>query len=430
MSRQLHRLSAKAVEQQKKLGYFADGGGLYLQVSPTRSKSWIFRFTLHGKQREMGLGSIGSVGLAEARRRASECRSLLMDDIDPIAARQAVKAREALKLAKAISFDRCAEAYVESQKAGWRNAKHTAQWISTLNTYASPIIGAVPVDNVDTGLVLKVLEPIWTTKAETASRLRGRIESVLDWAGARGYRTGENPARWRGHLDKLLSAQKRDLLVRHHAALPYTKVGAFIEQLRAQEGTAARALEFAILTAARTGEVIGAQAREFELDTAIWTIPAGRMKASREHRVPLSARALAIVRGQVKLEGDSERRGSGEDYLFPGLKPGAPLSNMAMLALLKRMGRTNLTVHGFRSTFRDWGAEQTAYPNEVLEMALAHAVGDKVEAAYRRGDLFEKRRRLAADWEKWCLRRSSEGKILRIHGARSEVIGVSDLEET
>jgi integrase len=417
MRRPLHKLSAKAVEQQKRTGYFSDGGGLYLQVSPTHSKSWIFRFTLHGKQREMGLGSINAIGLAEARRRAGECRSLLHDGVDPIAVRNAVKAQEALTKAKAISFDRCSEAYVESQKAGWRNAKHTAQWTSTLKTYASPMIGVLPVQDIDTALVLKVLEPIWTKKAETASRLRGRIESVLDWAGARGYRTGQNPARWRGHLDMLLPAQKRDLLVKHHAALPYTKVGTFIEKLRVQEGTAARALEFAILTAARTGEVIGAQKVEFDFDKAIWTIPPGRMKASREHRVPLCARALTIVREQLKSNADAAKLGAAKIYVFPGLKANAPLSNMAMLALLKRMGRDDLTVHGFRSTFRDWGAEQTAYPSELLEMALAHTIGNKVEAAYRRGDLFEKRMKLMKDWEKYC-ERGSVNNVVELNRAR------------
>lgn len=393
MGRQLQRLTAKTVENQKRPGYFADGGGLYLQVSPSRSKSWIFRFTLQGKQREMGLGSLNAVGLAEARRRAGECRGLLTDGVDPILARDSRAAKAALDRAKAISFEACGKGFVESHKSGWKNAKHAAQWTSTLEAYVYPAIGALPVQDVDTGLVLKVLERIWSIKPETATRVRGRVESVLDWASARGYRSGENPARWRGHLDKLLPAIKKESRVQHHAALPYDQLGIFVSQLRVQAGTAARALEFLILCASRTGEVIGAVPAEFDLDKALWVIPAKRMKMGKEHRVPLSARAIDIVRGQVKL---------GDTFVFPGLKAGNPLSNMAMLKLLERMGRKHLTVHGFRSSFRDWGAERTQYPGEVLEMALAHAVGDKVEAAYRRGDLFEKRRRLLEDWAKFC----------------------------
>lgn len=404
MKRHLERLSAKAVANQRKPGYYCDGGGLNLQVSHSRTKSWIFRYTLAGKPREMGLGPEHDRSLAEAREAARECRRLLLAKIDPIEARDAKDAQAALAKARSISFGQCAESYIASHRAGWRSPKHADQWTNTLKTYAEPVIGALPIQDVDTTLVLKVLEPMWAKKPETASRLRGRIESVLDWATARGYRSGDNPARWRGHLDKLLPSLKKKLRVQHHPALPYGEIGAFMETLRAQEGTAARALEFLILTAARTGEVIGAKPGEFDPKKALWTVPAERMKAHKEHRVPLSPRAVTIVREMLEHKGE---------YVFPGGKEKQPLSNMAMLALLERMERDDLTVHGFRSSFRDWTAEQTNYPREVCEMALAHAVGDKVEAAYRRGDLFEKRRRLMLEWAKYCERRAKGGKVLK-----------------
>lgn len=296
-------------------------------------------------------------------------------------------------MAKAVTFEEAAERYIEAHKAGWKNAKHAAQWTTTLKTYAYPLIGESPVQAIDTGLVLKVLEPIWTTKTETANRLRGRIESVLDWARVRGYRERENPARWRGHLEQLLPAPSKVQRVQHHAALPYADLPKFMEALRAQDGVSASALEFAILTVARTGEVIGAKWSEIDLKERVWTIPAERMKAGKEHRVPFSARTLAILKSMKAL-------GSGE-YVFPGLNNKA-LSNMALLMLLRRMGREDITAHGFRSTFRDWAAERTNFPAEVAEMALAHAVGDKVEAAYRRGDLFAKRRELMTAWAKAC----------------------------
>jgi integrase len=284
-----------------------------------------------------------------------------------------------------MTYKDCAERYIEAHRAGWKNAKHAAQWGATLDSYVYPIMGKLPVDSVDTGLVMRALEPIWTEKPETASRVRGRIESILDWATVRGHRQGDNPARWRGHLDNLLPARAKVRRVEHHAALPYGDMGAFMAELRQQPGLAARALEFAILTAARTGEVIGATWAEIDLEARVWTIPASRMKAGREHRMPLSEAAMAILNGLPK----------GGDQPFR-------MSNMAMLKLLQRMGRKDVTTHGFRSTFSDWCAERTNYPSEVREMALAHTVGDKVEAAYRRGDLFEKRRQLAEAWAKFC----------------------------
>jgi integrase len=404
MKRQLLRLSQKGIVNKKTPGYYPDGGGLYLQVGPSGTKSWLFRFALNGKERQMGLGPLHTIRLADARAAAVECRKLLLAKIDPIEARNAKQAGEALDAARSITFNECAAAYIKAHQPGWKNAKHAAQWGTTVDTYCGPVFGALPVQGVDTGLVLKALEPIWTAKHETATRLRGRIESVLDWATARGYRTGDNPARWRGHMDNLLPALKKKLRVKHYAALSFDEMGAFMPALRTQQGIAARALEFLILTAARTGEVIGAMPGEFDLDAALWTIPAGRMKAEKEHRVPLSPRAVAIVY-------EIEKTHAG-DYVFPGGKEGKPLSNMAMLELLKRMGRSDLTVHGFRSTFRDWCSERTNYPREVCEMALAHTVSDQVEAAYRRGDLFDKRRRLMAEWEKHCDTKKQPGKVL------------------
>jgi integrase len=296
---------------------------------------------------------------------------------------------------------------VKAHRAGWRNAKHAYQWEATLAQYAAPVIGALSVQAVDTSLVLKVLEPIWTTKTETAGRLRGRIETVLDWAAVRGFRTGDNPARWRGHLDKLLPAPCKVRKVEHHAALPYAEVGAFMTDLRQREGVAARALEFAILNAARTGETLGAAWSEIDMGARLWTIAGHRMKGGREHRVPLSPAAMALLTLMQKLKID--------DHIFPGMKAGRPMSNMAMLALLRRMGRGDLTAHGFRSSFRDWAAERTNFPSEVAEMALAHAVGDRVEAAYRRGDLFEKRRRLMTAWADFFTKKPAErGKVVAL----------------
>jgi len=375
---------------------YADGAGLYLQVTGDGekhvAKSWIYRFKLRGRAREMGLGSLSTFGLAEARTKAAECRRLAYDGVDPIEARRTERAKTTPHTAKSLTFKECTEQYVAAHRAGWRNAKHAAQWSTTVKTYAEPVIGILPVQGIDTALVMKIIEPLWSKKPETAARLRGRIEAVLDWAAARGYREGENPARWRGHLDKLLPARTKVRKVKHHAALPYDELPDFMTALRAQEGVSARALEFLILTAARTGEVIGALPGEIKDE--VWTVPAGRMKGNKEHRVPLSAQAVAIV-GKMQKE-------HGGTFLFPGGKRDKPLSNMAMLKLLERMGRSDLTAHGFRSTFRDWAAERTSYTSEVVEMALAHAIDSKVEAAYRRGDLFEKRRLLMGEWARFC----------------------------
>jgi integrase len=393
MVRTIGRLNPLAVSRAKRPGLYPDGGGLYLQITKAGAKSWLFRFMLNGRARAMGLGALADVSLADARGQATKCRRQLQDGIDPIEARKAQKAAAKLEAAKAMTFRQAGEVCIAARKAGWKNAKHTDQWTNTLEAYAYPVLGGLPVQQVDTGSVMKVLEPIWAHKPETASRVRGRIETILDWATARGHCQGENPARWKGHLENLLPKRTKIRKVKHYPALPYQEVPAFMADLRTREGVAAKALEFTILTAARTSEVTGARPGELDQDVTTWTVPEGRIKGEKEHRVPLSAPASAIATEILKL---------GGEFLFPGGKAKKPLSNNAMLALLERMGRDDITVHGFRSTFRDWAAEQTAFPNEVAEMALAHVVEDKVEGAYRRGDLFEKRRRLMDTWAQYC----------------------------
>ena len=407
MARETNRLTARTVTSKTASGLYGDGNGLYLQVTPAKTKSWVYRFMMNGRAREMGLGSVADVALAEARQRATEARKLVRSGVDPIEHRKATRATARVS---GLTFKTAAERFIESHKAGWRNEKHAAQWRATLATYVDPVFGDLPVASVDTGMILRALEPIWSDKPETASRVRGRIESILDWAKARGLRGGENPARWRGHLDHLLPARAKVRRVVHHPALPHSEIGAFMAKLRNQNGTAAAALEFAILTATRTSETIGARWSELDPDAALWTIPADRIKAGRAHRVPLSPPALAILKRM-------RREHAASEFVFPGKR--GPLSNMALLAVLKRMGRDDITTHGFRSTFRDWAAETTNYPREVAEAALAHVVGDKVEAAYRRGDLFEKRRRLMAAWAKHCATPLTKGDVVPLRRAKS-----------
>jgi integrase len=406
--RVIGRLTALKVEKAREPGMYPDGGGLYVRVTREGTKQWVLRYMLNRRPRWMGLGPVALYGLHEAREKAREARRLRHEGVDPIDARRAERARQRLEEAKSVTFKQCAEAYINAHRAGWRNDKHAGQWSATLSTYAHPTIGALPVQAIDTALVLKVLEPIWATKPETAGRLRGRLENILDFAKARGYRDGENPARWRGHLDKLLPALSKVRQVEHHAALPYTELPDFLARLREQEGTSARALEVAILTAARTSEILGARWSEVNLREKTWTIPAERMKARREHRVPLSSRALAIL---TELQAARE---SDEAFLFPGGKPGKPLSNMAFLMLLRRMDRTDLTAHGFRATFKTWASERTSFQNEIVEAALAHTIGGKVEQAYRRGDLFDKRQKLMDAWTNFCEQPKSAGKVIRI----------------
>jgi integrase len=401
------RLTALKVAKTRDRGMYADGDGLYLRVTEDATKNWVYRYMLDGRPRWMGLGPLALYGLQEARAKALEARKLRHEGIDPIDMRRAQRAKARLAAAKAVTFEQSAASYIKAHRAGWRNEKHAAQWEATLATYAAPVIGALPVQLVDTALVLKVLEPIWAEKPETASRLRQRIESILDYAKVRGYREGENPARWRGHLDKLLPPISKVRKVEHHAALPYAALPAFLTSLREQEGTSARALEFAILTAARTGEVIGARWSEIDLSGKVWIVPPERMKAGKEHRVPLSERALTILEVSKLARNPMD---VGQQYVFNGARPGLPLSNMAFLMLLRRMERGDLTAHGFRSTFRDWCAELTDFPSEVVEMALAHTVGDKVEAAYRRSDMFDRRRKLMKSWAAFCTTWSGEAQ--------------------
>ena len=377
---------------------YADGGGLYLRVTPEGTKNWVLRYMLDRKPRWMGLGPLALYSLAESRVRALDARRKRHEGIDPIEARRAERARQRLDAAKAVTFRQCAEGYIASHSAAWRNAKHKYQWSATLSAYAYPVIGALPVQAIDTALVVKVLEPIWTVKPETASRVRQRIENILDFAKVRGWRDSENPARWRGHLDKLLPALAKVRKVEHLAALPYTELSAFLAGLHGREAIAARALEFLILTAARTGEVIGARWNEIDLVEKTWTVPASRMKAHREHRVALSPRALAIL-AEIKAARQGE---ASEACVFPSPSPGKSLSNRSLLMLLRRMGRGDLTVHGFRATFKTWASERTSFQNEIIEASLAHVTGGKVEQAYLRGDLFEKRRRLMQQWATFC----------------------------
>jgi integrase len=330
------------------------------------------------------------VTLLEARDHASALHRLIRQGVDPLAAKRRERQEIMAASAKATSFLTAADRYLAAHRSAWRNAKHRQQWENTLKTYAYPVMGSLSVAAIDTAIVMQAIEPLWSTKPETANRLRGRIESILDWATARGYRQGENPARWKGHLANLLPKKSKVRRVEHHAALPYAEIGSFVVELRQQDGIAARALEFAILTAGRTGEVLGARWDELNLTERLWIIPGVRMKAGKEHRVPLSERAIEILEEMATL-----RTG---DYVFPGMRNGKPLSNMALLMTLRRMGRGDLTAHGFRSCFSDWCAEQTNFPAEVREMALAHTIGDKVEAAYRRGDLFQKRQQVMDAW--------------------------------
>ena len=409
--RNSNRLSAMSVARTSEPGRYADGGGLYLQVSQSGdracTRAWLFRFMRNGVARHMGLGSARDVTLSEARDLAAESRRLLRSGADPIEQRHARQLKVKLEAARAKTFRQCAKEYIQAHEGGWKNAKHRAQWKSTLATYAYPAFGDLPVAAVDTDLVLKAIEPIWAAKPETADRVRNRIEAVLDWATAKKLREGENPARWRGHLKKLLPERRKMARVKHHAALPYVEIPAFMTELRTRIGLSARALEFTILTASRTSETVNARWTEIEAAAKLWTIPAERMKTGREHCVPLSMRAIKILE-ELPVEGD---------FVFIGDRANRPLSNMAMLKLLDRMGyRGDLTVHGFRSTFRDWCAERTGYTREAAEMALAHTINNQTEAAYRRGNLFVKRRALMAKWAEYCGMAPTAAKVLAFHG--------------
>ena len=409
------KLSAIEVAKAKGPAVLHDGGGLYLRVSATGAKSWVFRFQIDGKRRDMGLGPYPDVSLADARGRATDHRKQRLDGIDPLDAKEAQRQAQRLAVAKGRTFRECAAEFIAKNRAGWRNAKHRQQWENTLATYVYPTFGELPVSAIDAGLVVQVLDPIWAEKPETASRVRGRIEAVLDAATVRGFRQGPNPAMWKGNLAHILPARTKIRKVAHHAALPFDDMPAFLAALRGRNGMAARALEFAALTAARTGEVLGALWGKIDLAAKIWTVPAPKMKGGREHRVPLSDAALSVLEKARPLALTTDGAPDPAAPVFPGPRRALPMSNMTMLMLLRRMKRDDLTAHGFRSTFSDWAAERTAYPREVVEMALAHAIENKVEAAYRRGDLFEKRRRLMADWARFC-EAAPAGEVVPLRG--------------
>lgn len=384
MPRAIHKLTDRTCKASTKPGMLGDGGGLYLGIKASGSRSWSFIWKNNGKRHELGLGPYPAVTLAKARVMAAEHREAIADGRNPIVERRT----EAVP-----SFGECAELFIKSMEPQWRNEKHRAQWRSTLSTYAMPI-WSISVSDIDTDDVLRVLNPIWQKRPETASRLRGRIERVLDFAKVRGWRSGENPALWRGHLKSILPARTK-LSRGHHAAMPYVDIPQFLNRLRDLEAVSARALEFLILTAARSGEVREATWDEFDLDGGVWTVPALRMKAGKIHRAPLSPRALEIV------EWLKEHQVS--DFVFPGQKPDRPMSNMAYAMLMRRLKLGHYTVHGFRSAFRDWAGDETQFPRDIAEQALAHQVGNETERAYRRADALTKRRELMAEWAGYCL---------------------------
>jgi integrase len=397
MARRAAELGALAVGRLREPGLYAVGGvsGLALQVAPAGSRSWILRVTVGSKRREMGLGAYPDVPLAQARDKARAARAKIEEGVDPILERQRAASALRAEQAKAMTFKKAAEQFIEDRGDAWRNPKHRSQWTATLETYVYPLVGRLLVADVNQSHVLAILRPIWKEKTETATRVRGRIEQVLDWARAHGLREGENPARWRGHLDKLLPAPRKLTKVEHFPALPVDAMPAFMESLRARSGTSARALEFVVYTAARSGEVRGATWLEIDLDAKTWTVPAERMKAKKEHRVPLSPPAVALLQAQTRIEAN--------DLVFPAPR-GGQLSDMSLTAVMRRM-EAPAVPHGMRSTFRDWAAERTNFPREMAEMALAHTIGNAVEAAYRRGDLFEKRAAMMDAWAKFCATR-------------------------
>lgn len=414
MPKKAEELSALEVGRLKKPGRYPVGGvaGLCLRVAPSGARSWVLRVMVAGKRRDAGLGGYPDVPLAMAREKARKAREAIERGHDPIALRAEAQSALLAQRAAETTFEQAARQFIEAKSPEWKNAKHAAQWLATLETYAYPVIGKLQVRDVALSHVVKILEPIWTTKTETASRLRGRIEAVLDWAAVRRYRHGDNPARWKGHLDKVFPKPGKVAKVAHHSALPIDALAGFMRGLRKRVGMAARALEFLILTAARSGEVRGTTWSEVDFVNAVWTIPAERMKAGKEHRVPLPDAALELLKTLPRYE--------GSDLVFVAPR-GGMLSDMTLTAVMRRMD-VDAVPHGFRSTFRDWAAEHTNYPREVAEMALAHAIGDKVEAAYRRGDLFEKRRRMMVDWAAFCAVPSPAGEVVPITRNKSKTV--------
>jgi len=400
MAREQNKLSARFVQTVIKPGRHSDGGGLYLVVDPSGAKRWLFLFRWGGKLKELGLGGLTAVPLAQAREKASDARRLVKSGTNPIESKRAAAAA----LAAAKTFGEVADDLLASILPGFKNEKHKYQWQSALTVYASPL-RKLSISDVSTDDVLKVLQPIWLEKPETATRVRGRIERVLDAAKARGLRTGENPARWRGHLDQLL-ARRPNKSQQHHAAMPHEALPDFMIKLRERKAVAAFALEFAILCASRTGEIIEAQWDEIDFATKVWIIPAVRMKSGREHRVPLSDRAMEILNQAGVIR--------SSDFIFPGPRHGKALSNMALAMLMRRLKAEAFTVHGFRSSFRDWAGEKTTFPREVAEAALAHVIGDETERAYRRGDALEKRRKMMAAWANYLNSKPAASNVVTI----------------
>ena len=416
MPKRAQELSAVQLRRLKKPGLHAVGGvaGLHLQVTETGdperpATSWVLRATVGDRRRDIGLGGFPDVPLAQARDRARDARDLIRQGIDPVEERRKVRAALIASQAATITFDEAADKYLGGKLHEFKNRKHAAQWRSTLQTYASPVIGKLPVAEVTLPHIRNILEPIWLTKTETAGRLRGRIESVMAWATVSGYRAGDNPARWKGNLDSVLAKPGKIAKVQHHRALPVADMPGFIAALREREGVAARALEFLALTAARSGEVKGATWEEIDLAAATWTIPAERMKAGRAHRVPLSKPAVALLRSLPRFEDNP--------LIFPAPRGGV-MSDMALIAVMRRMG-VDAVPHGLRSTFRDWCAENMNYPREIAEAALAHVNADKVEAAYLRTDLFDKRRRLMRDWATFCTTTQAPADVVPIRRERA-----------
>lgn len=426
MVRLMGKLTAKEVEKKTAAGLYGDGGGLTLQVTKAGVKSWLYRYMIEGKAYGMGLGPVHTITLAQARQLATDARRMVIDGINPLENKRKIKLSAAQARGKLMTFDQCASAYIDAHRSSWKNAKHADQWTNTLATYASPLVGSMPVGEVDTAWVVKVLtqkdsegRQFWATKTETATRVRGRIEQVLGWATTSGFRTGDNPARWKGHLDNLLATISKGSRTVNHPSLDWQRMGGFVQALRQRSGVAARTVEFTILTASRSGEARGAKWSEIDLEAKIWTIPAVRMKAKREHQIPLSNEAVALI--------DRMEHVKGSDLIFPNTKGGV-LSDMSMTAVIRRMNAELLTwaskdgkpvtVHGFRSSFRMWAAESTNFPREVAEHALSHQLPDAVERAYQRGTQFSKRAQMMQEWAKYCgTVRSDGGEVVPINRA-------------
>jgi integrase len=403
----MYRLTDRKVKTEKRPGLYADGGSLYMRVAEGGSKQWVFRFVVNGRLRDMGMGSVHTLSLAEAREKAREARKLRLEGKDPIDERNAQRGAAVATSAKQITFKECGEQYIREHAKKWTNPKHGEQWKSTLETYVYPVLGKLPVGTIDTPLVLKVLKPLWERAPVTASRVRGRIEQILGWATVHHYRSGPNPAQWRGHLQHALPALSQIAKIEHHAALPYTEISALMAKLPQNSSVVARCLEYIVLTAARMTEATDSTWDEIDLATATWTIPGSRTKNGEEHRVPLSAAAVAVLRQMQAIRTSV--------YVFPGLRAGRPVGRNAVWELGKTLGTT---VHGLRSTFRDWAAERTNFPRELAEKALAHIVGDETERAYQRGDLLEKRRKLMDAWAEFCGKPATGGKVVAIGRAK------------